>query len=247
MIDVVYKIGEKPEVENHEELRYSIRSVCKHFKDLGKIFIIGYKPGWIRDIIHIPLKDPYKTNKDANLINKMIMACCRNELSNYFINISDDMFFLKDIDKEYFYTPMYNNRIANLVLSGSSVKWEVRLIRTINMLQSLSLPGDCYEAHIPYLLNKVEYPKILLNFDYGYDQGYCGNTLYFNSVNRDLYNDFESVKEKTVLRLEKKHDHEKLAQASDFDFLNYSVRGYSNEVHNFLKSKFSEYSKYEIH
>ena len=79
-IDVVYKLGLNPDWGNYEELRHSLRSLC-NFENLGNVFIVGQKPDWIQEVIHIPALDSYKRNKDANLINKLILACSNPLLS----------------------------------------------------------------------------------------------------------------------------------------------------------------------
>ena len=103
MIDVVYKLGIGSKF-NNKELKYSLRSL-KNFKNLGTIYIVGEKPHWIdKDIVvHIPASDPYAVNKDANLIQKLMLACNDFNLSEYFLNFSDDQLILKPIDFDKWY------------------------------------------------------------------------------------------------------------------------------------------------
>lgn len=79
MIDVVYKLGNGSRFDD-AELRYSLRSLS-NFRDLGKIYVVGKKPAWIKNVIHIPAGDPYKSNKDANIINKIILAATHSDIT----------------------------------------------------------------------------------------------------------------------------------------------------------------------
>ena len=123
-VDLVYKIGSKCDWSNYEELRYSIRSAMENFEDLGKIYIIGNSPEWIdkNHVIYIPCEDPYKRNKDANLINKLILACSNERLSNSFVNMSDDMFFLKNIKFVRINRIMLNEFTIILLVNTQSIQ-----------------------------------------------------------------------------------------------------------------------------
>lgn len=180
--DVVYVVGKDSEWGDHEELRYSIRSVAKHFLDLGKIYIVGHLPDWTNEeeVIHLKLNDPYKDNKDANLINKVIWACFDPNLSQKFVRMSDDQYFLKDLSLADFKNP-YNLED----LKGKNYppgKYFRRQDRTCRVLQNHELDTLNYDTHMPVVIDKTMFPRVMLNYDYGNLIGYCINTLYFNSV-----------------------------------------------------------------
>lgn len=243
MIDLVYKVGNTSEGENYNELRYSIRSAVRHFKDLGIVYIIGTKPSWLEGIKHIELSDCYTSNKDANLINKLILTCCDSNLSDQFLNMSDDFFFLQDIDSQFFKVPIHNNNIIDFKPDHTLTKWERRLQRTIDVLKSKNLPTNCYDIHVPQLIDKQLYPKIMFNYDYGFGEGYCGNTLYFNSINEQG----KSIEEHTLQRFETK-----LLNVNDIEnavrnklLLNYTVSSFNSVMQSFLQNKFNEKSCYE--
>lgn len=253
MIDLVYKLGSKPEGEDYSELRYSIRSAFRHFKDIGHIFIIGMKPRWLDTsnyATYIPLDDPYTHNKDANLINKLIIACNEKKVSEKFLNMSDDMFFLKDLKREFFETAYYNNKVietfeAKKKIGGRLTRWELRLERTLNVLKSKSLQANCYETHMPVMIDKNSYMRILLNYDYGEGNGMCGNTIYFNNVE-------EIVKihllEELLCRVEQKilDMNELQLQVKPNYLLNYTVNSYNEVIDQFLRARFNEPSKVEL-
>lgn len=252
MIDLVYKVGSNTE-DNYQELRYSIRSAVRHLKGLNHIFIIGTKPSWLdaEKITFLPLGDPYTHNKDANLINKLILACGQEGLTDDFLNMSDDYIFLQDMRKEDFEKPFTNNQVIATLLSkvmkaGTKLtKWETRIQHTINALKTRKLPAECYETHCPQLLNKKLYPGILLNYDYGEGIGMCGNTLYYNTL---------QVKSKqldvnNLLRIEYKqlklNDIEALV-TPEKQLLNYTVTAYNSTLAQFLGERFVEKCSFEL-
>ena len=56
------------------ELRYALRSMCRHFEDLGRVWVIGHRPAWLRGVEHIPARDDH-SSKDINIIRKLEPAC----------------------------------------------------------------------------------------------------------------------------------------------------------------------------
>ena len=180
MIDVVYKLGSGSKF-NNEELRYSLRSLS-NFKDLGKIYIVGFRPTWIQNIIHIEALDPFLTNKDCNLINKLILASQDKQITEEFLNFSDDQLLMKSCDHIDFMTPYHDNSLINFLPDQKLNRWKTRLKNTITTLQSKGLPSNCYESHIPTLINKYNYTKTVFQYNYPEGQGMCGNTLYFNTI-----------------------------------------------------------------
>lgn len=179
-IDVVYKLGVGSKY-NDLELKYSLRSLS-NFKDLGKVYIIGHKPNWIKNVIHFPLQDVFTANKDANLINKLILATQDKDLSRTFLNFSDDQLLMKECSLKDFQIPYYDNTLINFQPDQKLGRWKTRLKNTIRALQERGFSANCYEAHIPVLIIKDLFIQTVFQYPYPEGQGMCGNTLYFNSI-----------------------------------------------------------------
>lgn len=243
-VDLVYKIGSTCEWENYNELRYSIRSAEEHFKDLRNIIIVGFKPFWVNEkVIHIPAIDPYRGNKDGNLINKMILACLDERTSDEFINISDDQYFLKDVYYDDFKINYIDNSHYNGINNDRKTRWLTRLERTRKVLESQSLAYNCYDAHIPYMLNKKLYPKTLFKYDYGCDLGYCGNTLYFNTI----LDKPQAINSSILTRLQAKCDYQEIVKLTTVSrFLNHTYKAINDDLKTFLKEKFNKASSFEL-
>lgn len=177
--DVVYKLGSGSKYDD-KELRYSLRSLS-YFKGLGKIYIVGHRPNWIQNVIHISNPDVFLANKDANLINKLILASHHPSISEEFLNFSDDQLLMRECSYSDFTTPYYDNSLINFLPDQKLNRWKTRLKNTIRVLKEKGLPANCYEGHIPTLINKKDYVNIVFNYNYPEGVGMCGNTLYFNS------------------------------------------------------------------
>jgi hypothetical protein len=246
-IDIVYKIGIKSQWDNYEELRYSIRSFAKNFKDLGNIYIIGHKPEWLQNVNHIECDDPYKHNKDANLILKLIIPCFDANLSDDFLNLSDDYFAIKPFDIRFFeYAIINNTPIKNISEKENKKeginKWEARIKSSILALKQKGFEGNCYETHMPTLYNKKLYPKTILQYNWGEGLGMVGNTLYFNSIKAKRRN----IENSDLLRITNIASNSIRLKDNDFIFLNISSKVCVKEIKDFLQNNFPEKSKFEI-
>lgn len=242
-IDVVYKLGSGSNFHN-VELRYSLRSLS-NFKDLGKVYIVGFRPNWIKldEIVHIDAEDPYLSNKDGNLINKLILACTDQNLSEEFINISDDQLFMKSCGYGDIAIPMFDNKLKEFKPGERIGRWQERLQRTIDELKIKGYKTNCYETHIPCLLNKKQFPKTVFRYDYGAHKGLCGNTLYYNTINSIS----KEIEKDTLVRIvDPIKDRLSLETMCEGKmFLNYAERAINDNLLLYLQSKFSEKSKYE--
>ena len=182
MIDVVYKLGSGSKWDN-KELRYSLRSLS-NFRNLGKVYIVGYLPDWVKNVIHIPATDPHLSNKDCNLINKIILASHDKNISQEFLNFSDDQLLLRECSYEDFKIPYYDNSLKQFKPDEKLSRWRARLKNTIRVLEEKGLPSNCYESHIPTLLDKDKFIYAVFQYNYPEGQGMCGNTLYINTTGK---------------------------------------------------------------
>lgn len=242
-VDVVYKIGATADWPEFQELKYSLRSVEKNFESLRNVYIVGNKPQWLQNVIHIPAKDPYRTNKDGNLINKMIMASVHPDISEFFVNISDDQYFMNPVKAEDMMHPIIDNSHIQFVPNSKLNRWQSRLKRTVDILKKNGFKHNCYEAHCPYLLDSKNYMKTLMQYDYGVDIGYCGNTLYFNTINAP-----GRVKtNRDMLRVTKPMTRDEIMSKLAFvRFMNNTKKGLTDTFKQILQEKFPNPSKFEM-
>lgn len=169
---------------HNNEVRYLIRSFVKNFPQLGKIFIVGFKPDFLKwtdpRLIHIPCDDPYRHNKDANIIYKVMKACARNDISDDFIRCSDDQLVIKPTTIDDFY-PRYLNNIFNLNVVSNN-RWKRRVLHTAEILRKEKKTTFHYECHYPMIYNKKSFLQIIGKYNVFDTNGYTINTLYFNNI-----------------------------------------------------------------
>ena len=93
--DVLYILGTGSRWKDNE-LRYSLRSVERYMPH-KRVVIVGERPGWLRDVTHIPARDPTPGRKQYNSINKLGVALASGELGSGFVLMNDDFFILKPV------------------------------------------------------------------------------------------------------------------------------------------------------
>jgi len=222
-LDIVYKY--KKDFSSWHELRYSLRSLS-NLTDAGSVYIVGDLPEWAENIIHIPCDDPYVANKDANLIRKLLKACEIPGLSQDFIQMSDDMLIMSKVSCDYFREPVYMED-----WKGSG-RWKRRLDNTLKLLSDQGLPQRVFEAHCPYVLNKLTYHEILSKFTW--DKDILGNTLYFNYLKKD-------GQKGNVVRFRGDRQWDYRGE----DVINYNDGGLTGEFKAFIQEAFPKKSRFE--
>jgi hypothetical protein len=181
--DVVYVLG-KGSAWNNNELRFSIRSLVKNLEGIRRIYIVGEKPKWIKNVIHIPCPDHFSNgqNNDGNIIKKVLRACQVQGLSKDFLFINDDHFILKPIN--ILDIPPYQKGDLKTFPQEyfEANYWRGRLWRTMNILKKKGYPTFHYDCHTPILFNKKKFPEVISLFDYEKNTGYTMKSLYGNVV-----------------------------------------------------------------
>lgn len=239
--DVVWKIGDKNKWGNKEELRYSIRSIVKNFKDLRNIVIVGTLPNWIQNVKHIPFSDDY-SSKDINIIRKLLAVCDDAEVSDNFVNISDDQLIIYPIGTSLLKAYTINSDIRRIPSSKFKNEYARRITSTLETLKKEGLPINLYEGHIPYLLNKIKYKQILSKYDFAKGNGLCGNTLYFNNFLNIGEQPVENVRAFIKLNCPTS---QLIAKSRGKLFFGYQKRALSKTLKEYLKNKFPEKTIYE--
>lgn len=163
---------------NNTELRYCLRSVEKHLTGYGEVFIIGEKPSWLRNIIHIPFdegKAPQAHEKERNIYNKIMAACNDERVSDNFLFMNDDHFLLQDYEAGQF--PDYCEGWLSEIMTVTDYKYTVWNTHRL-------FPGHMvyYDIHCPMLYNKGNFKSAMAPIDWSLKFGYCIKTVYSNYV-----------------------------------------------------------------
>ena len=97
-MDILYVIGRGSTWANNE-LKYSLRSLEKNCKNVGRIFIVGYCPDFIdkKKVTFIPVDDEQDC-KHKNIMRCIEVAVEQSNISDDFLYSSDDHFYILPTD-----------------------------------------------------------------------------------------------------------------------------------------------------
>ena len=199
---------------NSLELRYALRSIEKNLiADNKVIYLIGDKPDWVKNVIHIACDDISGMDymKYMDQANKVKIACEQENIGENFIYTYDDIFFINNTTVEELkeIRAIENAEDIDNYLSKStgSKNYCDNSKKTIELLKTLNLPQYDCETHCPRYFNVNIMLKLFEKYKMHKDP-YQFSTLYYN-----IY--FQHIKP----RLLKKHgDGFKLGVYSSFSF-----------------------------
>lgn len=142
-MDILYVIGNGSKWSNNE-LRYSLRSLCKFGKNVGRIFVCGVNPGVISDeVTFIPCDDPYDA-PHKNIMHKIGYAMSHSDIGSHFLLSSDDHFFVRDVDFDKY--PYYCKGVMPNVAADKS-PYQLSLAETHALLLRHELPTFLMNPH----------------------------------------------------------------------------------------------------
>lgn len=100
-MDVLYTVGETSKHDN-QELKWSLRSLAKYAKNLGRVIVAGYPPFWLADnVVRFPIpKLSIDNYKHSHILRQVVLAIRHGIVSGDFLLSSDDHFLTKPTDLE---------------------------------------------------------------------------------------------------------------------------------------------------
>lgn len=215
------------------ELRYALRSIEKNFKPVRDVYIVGDRPHWLQNIIHIPNRN--NDHKRVNVGYGIRMALWRDELSRDFALWHDDMFLLEPIDE----IPLWH---------GKSLKEFSALYNGIypssyytQAINNTDLPGEIphFELHTPFMADKELLAKQL--GDEIATRSYLMRTMYLvNNSDREKWEYHQDVKIHSFLGAQGWQNEERFKT-----FVSSADNVFLGVVYPVLKEMFPEPSRYE--
>lgn len=99
-MDILYLVGKGSKC-NDWELRFSLRSIEKYGKNVGRIFVVGYCPEWLSDEV-IKIEKPIinsigNSDKNKNIYRDLLYA-----VENSDIGVNDNGEFLISMDDHFY-------------------------------------------------------------------------------------------------------------------------------------------------
>jgi hypothetical protein len=223
-MDILYILGTGSTWQDNE-IRYSLRGIEKNVLDFENVFVVGEKPKWLKNIIHIPASDSYNS-KGPNSFSKIKLACEDKRLSNDFLLMNDDFFIFKKISAENY--PFYYKGITP---SFHSVNF-AKVLKNVKNFYN-------FENHRPF-----HFKKDLLNYILPIKKLCPSNPI------RSLYGNYYSLrgifsKDLNLMPLAIKSDYDKmLGDRTDISIFSETAK--SSVFREWIKEKLPEKSIFEV-
>lgn len=235
MTDVLYIKG-KPSLNNDLEMLYSLRTLEKHVKDLGRVFITGECPEFInkKKVIYTPAEDI-----GSPMINhwwKVDQTIRKTDIKKNFALMYDDIFITRNIKlAEY---PFYQKGLLHQNQTGGDV-YKESLINAAVWLMSNGKPTYDFELHIPCIYNKFKFKRLREIFEPRKDQypGMAVRSIYGNlfETNRPYRKD---------IKIRTPYDGP-ADFIQEYDCFSVSDQAFQFKVLPWLKKNYKERSRYE--
>lgn len=168
-----------------QELRYSLRSLARHFPALGRVWIVGHLPDYVDParVQHVPEPPMPRPGVFVESAAKRWLNA-ELDLSDDYVMVQDDNYVLRDVQPSDF-GPFAMQDLDTSVQRGTN-PWQNMLWRTHDLLKVLGAPVVNYEAHAPVRVNRARFAQMADRFaaidaaaQHRY-QSYCTITAYWN-------------------------------------------------------------------
>ena len=202
-MDILYVVGNGSTWKNNE-LRYSLRSIAKHGRNIDRVYLVGAKPDFVSNRVHfLPCNDPYD-RKHKNILHKVLKAVEKTDIGNHFLISSDDHFYAKDVDFDNL--PIYyrNEEIpASYPAEKLTNSYNRSLLQTRSLLLKYGLPIYQTNPHCNthfrkdiYKANKYLFDEAITLEDGGEMNCIMGNLFVLNGVVPQPFKDSKLSKDK---------------------------------------------------
>lgn len=172
--DVVIPLGRGSRWDDNE-LRFCLRALETNFLDLGNVWIVGEKPAWCINVRYLRMPDFFTSNKDANLITKVMTACYQHGMSSAFIRSSDDEILLRPTRFDEM-RPYHQGEIRR----PNGNRWHRRLDRTGRWLRRRGMTAFNYDSHLPAPMQRDRFLEVFNRASYKKLPGLTIDSTYFN-------------------------------------------------------------------
>lgn len=235
-MDIVYTV--RPG-ESNEELRYSLRSLCKNFPNHGRVFILGYCPSWVTNVVKVT-RVQNESLKYKRVGANFMKLYTETDVTEKFVTMNDDFFFMKPIEEIPVY---YTGTLQERLLLYERIKFKGPYIagmrETLEKLQELGIKEPLnYDLHVPMVreVSKcLEVRKISDGMAFPH-----GRTLYGNLFK------IGGEKHRDVKIISRTHSGLSSLYRNDWLFLSTSDNSFMGSVGRFIRREFSEKCKYEL-
>jgi hypothetical protein len=185
IIDIVYP--NVAHLSQWEELKYSLRSVEKNFRDIPyRVFIVGDMPEWADErIAHIPCPHSGKTPR-IDILYKHEAVRKSGLIGEEYIWMNDDIYFVNPVQYADFCLNVARGSLRSAISHmNRQTIWGRDNSITLTLLEELKMPSWNYAIHIPHRYEKKKVLKMIEIFNM-LERPVVLEQVYYNYWFRDM-------------------------------------------------------------
>lgn len=230
-----------------EELKHSIRSICKNYVGDFKIFIVGDSEEWMSDEINLIKIERVSDNPPLDIANKLKAVIGDERIDDNFVWMNDDIYLTNQVyihDLQLFKSV---GKLEETVNPSLGTIYQRNKLETLRYLKSNNLSSYDYSTHLPQYYNKKLMLELLNSLEL-HKKSMLISSLYFNIFFGDqipfvLNHRIDNIK---IGVYRANPDYEYLESClKTKKFFNHSQTGFTKRVELLVKSLFKESCKFE--
>ncbi len=216
---------------DNEELRYSLRSVVKNLPK-SRVWVVGHKPDWYSGNF-IPVED--RSTKFNNIRHALIEVCNTPEISDDFVFMNDDFFFIKPVKKIKNYNEGHlSDKIVKYRRIEPTSGYLISLKKTMQYLKDRGIKNPIsYDIHVPMIFNKAKLLEI----------------AYLPFQTRSIYGNLYQIASETITDVKRYHNGSCMTELSyyenEYPFISSEDKSFETLKKEILAEMFPDPSKYE--
>lgn len=244
-MDILYVLGRGSKWDNNE-LRYSLRSIEKYGKNVGKIYVVGYDPGFLSDkVTFIPHNDKYR-RKHHNILDAICYAVKVSDIGEEFLLSSDDHFYVKETDFDnypYFCKGTLPDKL-NMLAKNKIYRASLCTTRRVLEKNGLTYYTFCWHGNTHFTREGIKKAKKLIETSFNTKYGCEPTCLILNTIYS--YDKFPIVNRKDLKVKDNIENKEGLIRAiGDREVFSIYDKSIEHGVREYLEELFPEKSIYE--
>lgn len=159
------------------DLRYCLRGIEQYVAHRN-IYIIGEKPSWIKNVIHLRCEDhPNEKFKERNIYNKILMAFDVEGISENVFFFNDDHIFIDEPRLPY---PNYYKGTLSEALTKNNGIYFATMNRTKMFLDKKAKNTLNFDTHTPIIYNREKFYEAFEGTNFNEAFGYGIKSIYAN-------------------------------------------------------------------
>lgn len=150
--------------DNNDELKYTLRCLDKNFPAHGTVWIVGYKPGWLKNVEYIPGNNQ-GGHWNTNVYRNILAAAEHPDIPDEWLILNDDFFITQAVERipVHYWGPL--TKQCSGIRRQPKTWWHHSLLLTLEVLQDAGYTDPIsYEVHCPLPVNKQGMADVLRKF-----------------------------------------------------------------------------------